>query len=298
MRRPAPFARGARSMPRFGRRSPRPAAASRWSSSAETRNVWRRPSGARQVGRDATGVRDVRRHVAPQRLEVLLEQVGANRAQVATYQLGKAFGLRVGEILRTLEQEPAAVLEHRRPALGGELACLGRAHFVDRLGEVAHDVEAVEHLQRLLGALGDHLQVGLPHVRGSRIHGVASMASASGAPVRSQTCQPSSILSRMRSSQRWASGSFATLISNVMRTAVPCPGLAPGSPPNGKDLLVAFHEDAVRPGFHLTVLSYSDSLQHRSTARLRVNPIDQHVGSNPRHARGRKPGDASPIETR
>ena len=34
------------------------------------------------------------------------------------------------------------MLEHRRPALGGELAGLGRAHFVDRLREVAHDVEA------------------------------------------------------------------------------------------------------------------------------------------------------------
>ena len=63
----------------------------------------------------------VRRHVAPQRLKVLLEQVGANRAQVATHQLRKPAPLLAGELLRTLEQEPAAALEHRRPPLGGEL---------------------------------------------------------------------------------------------------------------------------------------------------------------------------------
>ena len=122
----------------------------------------------------------VRRHVAPQRLEVLLEQVGANRAQVATHQFRKPFRLPVGEILRTLEQEPAAVLEHRRPALGGELAGLGRAHFVDCLREVAHDVEAVEHLHRLPGAFGDHLQVGLPHVRA---HEVQRRAACGAEPV-------------------------------------------------------------------------------------------------------------------
>ena len=122
----------------------------------------------------------VRRHVAPERLKVLLEQVGANRAQVATHQLRKPFRLPVGEILRTLEQEPAAVLEHRRPALGGELAGLGRAHFVDCLREVAHDVEAVEHLHRLPGAFGDHLQVGLPHVRA---HEVQRRAACGAEPV-------------------------------------------------------------------------------------------------------------------
>ena len=58
------------------------------------------------------------------------------------------------------------MLKHRRPAFGGELAGLGRAHLVDRLGEVAHDVEAVGHLHRLLGALGDHLQVA---ARGTRL---------------------------------------------------------------------------------------------------------------------------------
>ena len=34
---------------------------------------------------------------------------------------------------------------------------------------MAHDVEAVEHVHRLPGALGDHLQVGLPHVRADEV---------------------------------------------------------------------------------------------------------------------------------
>ena len=72
------------------------------------------------------------------------------------------------------------MLEHRRPALGGELAGLGRAHFVDCLREVAHDVEAVEHLHRLPGAFGDHLQVGLPHVRA---HEVQRRAACGAEPV-------------------------------------------------------------------------------------------------------------------
>ena len=71
------------------------------------------------------------------------------------------------------------MLEHRRPALGGELAGLGRAHFVDCLREVAHDVEAVEHLHRLPGAFGDHLQVGL-HIRA---HEVQRRAACGAEPV-------------------------------------------------------------------------------------------------------------------
>ena len=74
----------------------------------------------------------VRRHVAPQRLKVLLEQVGANRAQVATHQLRKPAPLLAGELLRTLEQEPAAALEHRRPPLGGELPGVGNGSSSDK----------------------------------------------------------------------------------------------------------------------------------------------------------------------
>ena len=34
---------------------------------------------------------------------------------------------------------------------------------------MAHNVEAIEHVYRLPGALGDHLQVGLPHVRADEV---------------------------------------------------------------------------------------------------------------------------------
>ena len=54
------------------------------------------------------------RRLAPQRLKVLLEQV-ANRARLR--RTSSASRPRCsGELLRTLEQEPAAALEHRRPA--------------------------------------------------------------------------------------------------------------------------------------------------------------------------------------
>ena len=86
------------------------------------------------VGERRVETHPVRRHVAPQPLEVLLEQIGPNRPQVATHQVRQPVLLRIGEMLRTLEQEPAAVLEHRRLARGGELPDLGRADFVDRLG--------------------------------------------------------------------------------------------------------------------------------------------------------------------
>ena len=61
-----------------------------------------------------------------------------------------------------LQKAPAAVLEHRFVALGGQLFGLGGSDLVEALVEPGHDVEAIENVQGLRGLLGDHLQVRLP----------------------------------------------------------------------------------------------------------------------------------------
>lgn len=66
------------------------------------------------------------------------------------------------------------MLEHRRLALGGQLPRLGGAHGVDRLGQVGHDVEAVEHVHGVAGTLGDHREVGPPHVGADEAQGGAA----------------------------------------------------------------------------------------------------------------------------
>ena len=57
---------------------------------------------------------------------------------------------------RTIVSFSLASRPSARP-LGGELPGLRRADFIDRLREMAHDVELVEHLHGFAGALGDHL---------------------------------------------------------------------------------------------------------------------------------------------
>ena len=104
------------------------------------------------------------RAALPELLEVLLEQVGPDGAQVQLEQVGQLGLLRLAEVLGAFEQQPAAALEEGQLALLLEFAGLGGAHLVDHLAELAGDMEAVEHVQGLPGALADHGQVGLPHV--------------------------------------------------------------------------------------------------------------------------------------
>jgi hypothetical protein len=86
----------------------------------------------------------VGRFVALEALEILLQQVGAHRLEVIAEQLGKLGLLLFGQVLRALEQEEAAVLEHRLLALGLQLLGLLCAHLVNGLAHVGHDVEAVK----------------------------------------------------------------------------------------------------------------------------------------------------------
>lgn len=99
----------------------------------------------------------------PELLEILLERVGADSAQVQLEQVGELGLLVLGEVVGALEQQPAAALE-RFLALLLEFAGLGGADLVDHLAELAGDMEAVEHVEGLADALADHVEVGLPHV--------------------------------------------------------------------------------------------------------------------------------------
>lgn len=106
----------------------------------------------------------MRREVAPEELELLLQQIAPDRFEVVLEQLGQADLLFVAEVLRSLEQQPAAFGEHRLVTLGLHLPGLLGAHFVDRFAKVGHDVEAIEDVQRPFGFLGDHFQIRFPHV--------------------------------------------------------------------------------------------------------------------------------------
>jgi hypothetical protein len=115
--------------------------------------------------------------VAPEELKVLFEQVGPNRLEVVLQQLGQADLLFFAEVLRALEQQPAAVLEHRLIAASLERFDLGGAYLVDGLAHMGHDVEAVKHMPGLPGLLGNNPQVRLPHVRADELQSRAALGS-------------------------------------------------------------------------------------------------------------------------
>lgn len=83
--------------------------------------------------------------VAPEGMEFLLEQIGADGAQVDAHELAQPSALLVGEVVLALEQHPSRVLERDAVTTLAQLAHFSSAHLVDGLAEQLHDVEAVEH---------------------------------------------------------------------------------------------------------------------------------------------------------
>lgn len=110
-----------------------------------------------------------RRGVLPEEVELFREQVSANGAQVAGEEFPELDGLAGGEILHALQQAPARMLQHQggfaEAVAGAHLAGLLGTHRIDRLVHLGGDVVTVEDIQCVRGALGDHVQVRLPHVR-------------------------------------------------------------------------------------------------------------------------------------
>src|SRR4030095_11855433 len=128
----------------------------------------------------------IRRQVVPEQLELFLEQIGADAAQVVAQQLGQLDLLRVGEVLWVLQQAPAGVGEHGIVAFGLEASDFAGADFVHGLVQACDEMEAIEYVQRMAGLLGDDLEISLPHVRADEAQ--LSRALASQPAEEAQEC--------------------------------------------------------------------------------------------------------------
>ena len=115
-----------------------------------------RPAGEELLGPGA-------RVVAPEVVERLLEQVGADGAEVDGDQLSESATLVDGEVLPPLEQEPASLREQHVQTRGSQCTHLVTANGVDRLAEQLHDVEAVQDMDGR-AAIAYDLEERLPHV--------------------------------------------------------------------------------------------------------------------------------------
>ncbi len=83
-------------------------------------------------------------NVTPEELERLLQQVGPHAAKVVLQQFRQPALLRIGQMFRSLQQQPAAFRQNRLISLGLQLLHLAGTHFVQGLAEMGHDVEPVE----------------------------------------------------------------------------------------------------------------------------------------------------------
>ncbi|HMR13153.1 MAG TPA: hypothetical protein PKE42_05395 [Arachnia sp.] len=123
------------------------------------------PDGAaRPVGEEARGGGDGA--IAPEALEVLLQEVGAHGLQIDGDEVAQASALAAPEVLRSLEEEPPGLREVGLLSGRAQGADLVATYEVDGLAHELHDVEAVEHVQGVPAAGTDYLEECLPHVAG------------------------------------------------------------------------------------------------------------------------------------
>ena len=108
--------------------------------------------------------------VGPEMREELLEQIGAVDLQVEVFELAQAAVLRFGEIPGILQPDEARLV-HQRLVRRSLLADLVAADLVDRLHEMTHDVELVEHQHRLACSVLDDVDVRLPHIAADACEG-------------------------------------------------------------------------------------------------------------------------------
>ena len=108
--------------------------------------------------------------VGPKMREELLEQIGAVDLQVEVFELAQAAVLRFGEIPGILQPDEARLV-HQRLVRRSLLADLVAADLVDRLHEMTHDVELVEHQHRLACSVRNDVDVRLPHIAADACEG-------------------------------------------------------------------------------------------------------------------------------
>lgn len=107
--------------------------------------------------------------IVPEALEVLLEQVGPDGFKVAVQQVAQFVHLFIGEIFRPFEQAPTAFGQHRLFSFGLEFPGFLGPDLVDGFAHVAHNMEAVEDVDRVDGLLGNHTQIRFPHIAANKL---------------------------------------------------------------------------------------------------------------------------------
>ena len=91
------------------------------------------------------------RVVVPELLELHLEQIGPNRLQVVLQYVTQANPLIAGEILPALEHAPAGLAQDGLVAVGHQFPCFRRAHVVERVIHLGHDVKSIQDIERIAG---------------------------------------------------------------------------------------------------------------------------------------------------
>src|SRR3989442_2647943 len=117
--------------------------------------------------------------VAPELAEGLLEQVGGVEPLVGLEQLAQGRSTIVGEVVPAGEQGVALPLDEGA-VLAGETAVLAAPHLVERVTEVAHDVELVEDHPSVRSVLRERVAEGLPHVHRGELDGRALLRAQRG----------------------------------------------------------------------------------------------------------------------
>src|SRR5881397_1284531 len=117
--------------------------------------------------------------VAPELAEGLFEQVGGVEPLVGLEQLAQGCSAIVGEVVAAGEQGVALPLDEGA-VLAGETVVLAAPHLVERVTEVAHDVELVEDHPSVRSVLRERVAEGLPHVHRGELDGRALLRAQRG----------------------------------------------------------------------------------------------------------------------
>src|SRR6202041_2900050 len=107
-----------------------------------------------------------RRLVGPEMMEGLLQSPCPRRSQFAGQQGVELLAGKPTHTAPLAQQRPTHILQLLAffLARGTQAGTLSAAHLVHRLVHVLGDVESIEHMQRMAGLGGNHIEVRLPHV--------------------------------------------------------------------------------------------------------------------------------------
>src|SRR3984893_15424540 len=104
--------------------------------------------------------------IAPEPVEAFLQLPSSTRGQLAPKQTLELLPRTPSHCSTTAQQLPAHAFQLFGLGFAGlpQTESFPATFFIDRLIQMLGDVEAIEHMQRLIRLLGDDLQVGPPHV--------------------------------------------------------------------------------------------------------------------------------------